>query len=74
MEKYIDEPLLSVDIDTDEGDNEEMYEHFAVTVDKGQSMMRQYSFLLLASLFLLTLPLLPKALSVDGSLLPPALA
>jgi 23S rRNA pseudouridine1911/1915/1917 synthase len=48
-EKYIEdnELMVDMDIDTQEGDGEgdEMYEHFAVTVDKGQSQMRLDKFL-----------------------------
>ena len=43
-----DEALLDeLDIEQTEGGDEgdEMYEHFAVTVDKGQSMMRLDKFL-----------------------------
>ena len=45
MEKYIDEQIITSDIECDENENEEMYEHYAVTVDKGQSMMRLDKFL-----------------------------
>ena len=41
-QKYIDEEPIVADIDV-EGD--EMYEHFSVTVDKGQSMMRLDKYL-----------------------------
>ena len=46
---YVDDELLDIDIegaDVDtEGEGDEMYEHFSVTVDKGQSMMRLDKFL-----------------------------
>ena len=45
MEKYLEENIVSADIECDENENEEMYEHFAVTVDKGQSMMRLDKYL-----------------------------
>ena len=45
MEKYIDEKIVTADIEGDENESEEMYEHYAVTVDKGQSMMRLDKFL-----------------------------
>ena len=46
---YVDDELLDIDIegaDVDtEGEGDEMYEHFSVTVDKGQSMMRLDKYL-----------------------------
>ena len=48
-EKYIEDEDIMVDVDIDggegDGEGDEMYEHFAVTVDKGQSQMRLDKYL-----------------------------
>lgn len=44
-DSYIDDELEEVSEDTDASSQDEMYEHFALTVDKGQNLLRIDKFL-----------------------------